>query len=53
MLYKITLVGCDDRTVVKMELSLEHYFVLKDLQDKVNEESYYACMPKMNIEVIQ
>lgn len=53
MLYQIRLIGCDDRTVVTMELSPEHFSVLNDLKRLVNEESYYDCMPTMDIKIAQ
>lgn len=53
MLYQIKLIGCDDSTVVAMELSPEHFSVLNDLKRLVNEESYYSCMPKMEIERVE
>ena len=51
--YRISLVGCDDETVFKMELTDEEYKLLKKVSDTANSTSTYNCMPRMYVEEIK
>lgn len=51
--YRIVLEGCDDSTVFDMELTNEEFDVLKRVSDRANETSYYRCMPRMYIDLIE
>ena len=51
--YQISLVGCDDETVFKMELTDEEYKLLKKVSGKANAISTYDCMPRMYVEEIK
>ena len=51
--YQISLVGCDDETVFKMELTDEEYKLLKKVGDKANATATYNCMPRMYVEEIK
>lgn len=48
--YEITVTGCDDETVVYMELSAQEYELINRLADLISTRSAYSCMPVMDIE---
>ena len=48
--YVITLEGCDDETVFKMDLTESEAILLEKVAAKANETSTYGCMPRMYIE---
>lgn len=48
--YIITLEGCDDETVFKMELTEGEVILLEKVAAKANETSTYGCMPRMYVE---
>ena len=48
--YIITLEGCDDETVFKMDLTEGEAILLEKVAAKANETSTYGCMPRMYIE---
>ena len=48
--YVITLEGCDDETVFKMELTEGEAILLEKVAAKANETSTYGCMPRMYVE---
>ena len=48
--YVITLEGCDDETVFKMDLTEGEAILLEKVAKKANETSTYGCMPRMYIE---
>lgn len=46
--YKITFRGCDDKTVIEMELSRYEYMFVEELMDKMNEEANGdECKPRL------
>ena len=47
--YVITLEGCDDETVFKMDLTEGEVILLKKVAAKANETSTYGCMPRMYV----
>ena len=47
--YVITLEGCDDETVFKMDLTEREAILLEKVAAKANETSTYGCMPRMYI----
>ena len=48
--FVITLEGCDDETVFKMDLTESEAILLEKVAAKANETSTYGCMPRMYIE---
>ena len=48
--YIITLEGCDDETVFKMDLTEGEAILLEKVAAKANETSTYGCMPRMYVE---
>lgn len=48
--YEITVTGCDDSTIVYMELSAQEYELINHLADLISTRSAYSCMPVMDIE---
>ena len=48
--YVITLEGCDDETVFKMDLTEREAILLEKVATKANETSTYCCMPRMYVE---
>ena len=48
--YIITLAGCDDETVFKMDLTEGEAILLEKVAAKANETSTYGCMPRMYVE---
>ena len=48
--YVITLEGCDDETVFKMDLTEGEAILLEKVAAKANKTSTYGCMPRMYIE---
>lgn len=53
MKMRIILSGCDDSTVVEMDVTPKELEFLEDLQREVNDTSSYACMPKLELEEIE
>ena len=49
MLVEISVDGCDDSTIVTMEMSNDEYDFLQRLADLVNETSHYSCMPTIGL----
>ena len=47
--YKITLVGCDDTTIVKMKLTEEEANLLQRVAQATKDTSEYGCQPIMVI----
>ena len=48
--YVITLEGCDDETVFKMDLTEGEAILLEKVAAKANGTSTYGCMPRMYVE---
>ena len=51
--YKVSVDGCDDSTVVEMELSELELDFLKRFVKLVNETSTYGCMPTIYLEEVK
>ena len=51
MLVETSVDGCDDSTIVTMEMSNDEYGFLQRLADLVNETSRYSCMPTMELTI--
>lgn len=51
--YKISVDGCDDSTVVEMELNELELDFLKRFSKLVNETSTYGCMPTIYLEEVE
>ena len=49
MLVEISVDGCDDSTVVTMEMSNYEYNFLQKLAELVNKTSSYICMPTIKL----
>ena len=47
--YEITVTGCDDETVVYMELTAKEHELIDHLADLISTRSAYSCMPVMEI----
>ena len=47
--YEITVTGCDDETIVYMELSAQEYELINHLADMISTRSAYSCMPVIEI----
>ena len=47
--YEITVTGCDDETVVTMELTAQEHELIDHLADLISTRSTYSCMPVMDI----
>ena len=47
--YAISVDGCDDSTIIKLDLSKPQYAILKKVADEITQTSTYVCMPKMKI----
>ena len=47
--YEITVTGCDDETVVSMELTAQEHELIDRLADLISTRSAYSCMPVMEI----
>lgn len=48
--YEITVTGCDDKTVVTMELTAQEHGLIDHLADLIRNRSECSCMPVMDIE---
>ena len=51
--YVITLEGCDDETVFKMDLTESETILLEKVAAKANGTSTYGCMPRMYVEEME
>jgi len=49
MKYRISLIGCDDSTVIIYELYVDQVQLLEDIAEHINKTSIHSCMPKMEI----
>jgi hypothetical protein len=47
--YRVTLRGCDDRTVMLLQLSEEEVAFLRRLAEASVQTSTYGCMPTLQI----
>lgn len=47
---RVTVDGCDDCTMVEIEVSLIELAIIETLAQKITETSIYACMPRMTVE---
>ena len=52
MKVRIEVRGCDDSTIVEMDVTPEEHEFLENLQREVNDTSTYGCMPKLYLEEI-
>jgi hypothetical protein len=50
MKHKLLDIGCDNETVDAFNLPEEQYEFLCDLNEELNENSRYVCMPTINIQ---
>ena len=51
--YKVSVDGCDDSTIVEMELNELELDFLKRFSKLVNETSTYGCMPTIELEEVK
>lgn len=51
-MYKVKIIGCDDITIINVELSIEEYDIIKRLCDLSEKTSHTQCEPTMSIEII-
>ena len=49
MLVEISVDGCDDSTVVTLEMLNDEYNFLQKLAELVNKTSSYICMPTIKL----
>ena len=49
--YRLSVVGCDDSTVIEVVLTRGAVLMLEEIARKINEASTYLCMPRMHLEV--
>ena len=49
MLVEISVDGCDDSTIVTMEMSNDEYNFLQKLTELVNKTSSHGCMPTIEL----
>ena len=49
MKYRISNIGCDDETVGVFEFTEEQYEFLDRVFTELNKNSYYGCMPTIDI----
>lgn len=47
--YHIRLSGCDATTDIVLNLDDEQIEVIRKVADRLNERSYYKCMPKVEV----
>ena len=53
MKMRIILVGCDDSTVVEMDVTPEELKFLKKLEKEVGNTSTYVCMPRLDLKEVE
>ena len=53
MMYKVTLIGCDDQTDMFIDLTDEQVTFLEMLSKLSKETSSYLCMPTLEIARLQ
>lgn len=49
-LYYISVIGCDDQTDLRVELTDEEALIVSRIAIMTMERSHYDCMPVLNIE---
>lgn len=47
--YEVTVTGCDDQTVVTMDLTAQEHELIDHLAFLIRTRSAYSCMPVMEI----
>jgi hypothetical protein len=47
--FEIVLSGCDDSTVVEMDLTHDEWAVLDRFAHRTRETSQYGCQPRMSV----
>lgn len=50
---RIFVYGCDDYTMIEVELSYDEYQIIQMVADLITEASEYICMPTMEIQKIE
>lgn len=53
MKFIISLCGCDDESVVIMDVSAEELEFLQNLKEKIDEVSTYSCMPILLLQEVK
>ena len=53
MKMRIILMGCDDESVVIMDVSAEELEFLQKLKEKVDEVATYCCMPILLLQEVK
>ncbi|WP_155292878.1 MULTISPECIES: hypothetical protein [Nocardiaceae] len=49
MIYTFKAVGCDDHTVVELDLTASELATALRISDALNAESEYGCQPKLRV----
>lgn len=53
MLVTVSLIGCDDTTEFKLEVTGEQLNFLLDLESISKHASKYGCMPTLQVELVK
>lgn len=51
--YRISVHGCDDTTIIEMELTEQEFKLIRTVAIEVTKASTYICMPTMVIEELR
>lgn len=46
---RIMVCGCDDLTIIEMELTYDEYQIIQIVAEMITEKSTYQCMPTMEV----
>jgi hypothetical protein len=51
--YMIQVIGCDDSTDIKIELSIEEFRIVDRIARLITDKSTYQCEPRMAVYEIE
>lgn len=51
--YRIGVLGCDDTTIIKKELTEDEFKTIQSVAKEVTDASEYRCMPIMAVEELK
>ncbi len=53
MMYRVTLLGCDDWTTIDIDLTEDEKKLLERIAGMSEERSSYGCQPTLGVELIE
>lgn len=51
--YIISVIGCDDETIIEKDLTMSEFELIQSVAKEITEKSEYICMPIMEIKELE